>query len=217
MKLFKKVAAAVLAGVMALSMVACAPTTDPTTPTPEVTPDSSTVATVLKWMNSQRVYDNEHLNDDNVTEEDLTEKKLIVNDTALAAKAEKILAVIAANKKAEVQMSANGKNVLVTKSAINLAVNGIPSMKLIGETDLDDVVVYTGDYKFDGIAQYGYKFPVDGLIFEDSKEERAALRDFGDALEDDLKNAVSDKDQKVGIASAKVGNFTYVLIITENI
>ena len=51
MKLFKKVAAAVLAGVMALSMVACAPAG--TTPTEEIktNPTSSTVDQMIEYMN----------------------------------------------------------------------------------------------------------------------------------------------------------------------
>ena len=225
MKLFKKISAAILAGVMALSMVACsgAGVIDPTTPVPEVTPDNATVTSVLKWMNSGRVLENELIDKSNVTESDVDKYKMIENDEKLAAEAQKILDVIAAGKATDVRVSSGSAKLYINKASVFAALGGAPSaedirlaisntsdaryLKVLGSAD---AVEFIGTTKSNA-----YTAELDDLKYEDKDVERKALAYFGLHLSKDLKN--NTKDTKVGVAAANVNGYTYVLILTKDI
>ena len=206
MKLFKKVAAAVLAGVMALSMVACG-----TTPvTPDVTPDApasdAAVTEVLSWLNKSRV-----------TDDYGKETKLIENDADLAKQASVILNTIAsdvaiptADRENRVGRLNGAKVVYDTidaKLAYNLAAVGAKPLADKGAVYMlkAGAIAKVADTKAKAEFDLNNTYKLDADL-------KKALDTNGKAMTVEGK----DTDNKIGIASKTINGQTYVVIVAND-
>ena len=221
MKLFKKVSAAILAGVMALSMmVGCASTVTPGTPDvlPDVpaTPDAGSAAEIINIMNIHN------------TARGLS---TVSNDAVLADKAATLIDAIlaSANNMGTSQdgfditndaatVGNEGQIVLrneTVRSAFNSAVTTI-----IPNPDAN--VFYTNGFSMNaasvahGGADYtngngtfdGMIVPISSLVYTADNMTKVALENFAESA--------VQAGTKIGVATKKVGIYTVALIVTEN-
>lgn len=211
MKLFKKVAAAVLAGVMALSMVACAPVTPDVPVVPDVPVTNSPVDEILYWLNYQINKHNANLKDD-YSGEMAKAYGHVVNDTALANKAAVVLDAIASE---DADWDTTGA-VSVKKSAIDAALN-----KKGQSLDIDNVYVVDAEYGIlsanviEDAVTMSYAFDLAELKYSKLKpagKQILALSGLS-AAANSTDNDGEYVDVKIGIASRTIYGTTYVVIV----
>ena len=215
MKLFKKVSAAILAGVMALSMmVGCASTVTPGTPDvlPDVpaTPDAGSAAEIMSIMNAHN---------------QLRGLSTISNDAVLADKAEKLIDAILASAKNtttpsnpnnpntndDVNVSGTNGQIVISGAKVvetfNTAVTSvIPGVNRVFYTD--GTVVAGNPLSMATNANWNnVVVPTNRFVYQADNTTKLALEQFAE-------DAVSN-NWKVGVATKKVGIYTVALIVTE--
>ena len=178
MKLFKKVMASVLAGVLALSMVACGTAVDPEKPVVPVNPVGSNDATILAIMNYDRT--------------DKEAATLLATDADLNAKAAKVLDIVD-NKGT---WAVDNADVTVAQGVISAELG--KAAMLYDATKVDVYVdvkaetptakdVLTGEVKLDKTN-----------IFNGGIANVNALRALGESIEDGKKVGIATKTLKDG-------------------
>ena len=215
MKLFKKVMASVLAGVLALSMAACSTTAQPpVTPTTPITPAPATVdEQVVSLMNV-------HVKNHGLTE--------VTTDTELNAKAATMLKAIMGSKtlyeaqgETTLQFPIGGVNISAKINWKNgIVLSGVEGTFLAAyqNTPMPASVRFTdGTYLFSDFANAtfvdrttsaysGLGVMIDQLVFKGTDAEKEALAALG--------TQIATQKMKVGVATAKAGTETLVVILT---
>ena len=207
MKLFKKVAAAVLAGVMALSMVACG--TTPVTPDAPVAPvEDSAVAQILTWANYGRVKANELMKENNPFGAEIKEYKLIENDADLAKQAQVILDLLKADEKDIVAYQKDG-SIWVSQAAV--------AKKLFNQDITGNVYVLAGNNAWAPVTKgtKNYVIPADSLKLDLDSARKAKLSAWGMAFDEDVKRIGDKLELKIGIASATINGETCVVAVSN--
>ena len=221
MKLFKKVSAAILAGVMALSMmVGCASTVTPGTGTPDAlpdapaTPDAGSAAEIMSIMNAHN---------------QLRGLSTISNDAVLADKAAKLIdAILASNMTSttpstpNLPNTADDVNVSGTNGEIEIIGSKVVSTFNSGVTTVIPAVnrvFYTDGTVVQGRNPFVMTAPVasanwDDVIVPINRFVYQADNTTKLGLEQFAETAVTN-NWKVGVATKKVGIYTVALIVTE--
>ena len=213
MKLFKKVAAAVLAGVMALSMVACAPTGNNTDDKKEeVVVNTAAADEILSWLNAGRVQnEKDEFGNYKGGEKKAEELAKIENDAALKKQAEIILdQVIFDVTDTSRDNLFKHLGVLDPNGTLKYA-NGSFDKALL--RDGGDTLAGAGVYYFtaNGYVPIYNDINMTAVGYKLNPAQKETLKTKGATFV----VAGKDDDCKVGIASKTIGSKTIVIMVAS--